>query len=76
MRSMLSTPSVSGFWPLTSVQSADTEAKPPILRVPLADTLPMELDFFSGISHSVAEDCGEDHLDVFEEGIVMEVIEI
>ena len=59
-----------------TVQSADTEAKPPILRVLLADTLPAALDFLSGISHAPAEDGGEDHLEVLEEGVVTEVVEV
>ena len=33
-------------------------------------------DFLIGISHSAAEDCGEDHLDVFWEGIVVKIVEV
>ena len=34
------------------------------------------LDFLIGISHSAPKNGGEDHLDVFDEGVVVEVVEV
>ena len=34
------------------------------------------LDFLIGISHSAPKNGGEDHLDVFWEGVVVEVVEV
>ena len=61
---------------LYTAQCADTEAKPQILRVQLANTLPTASDFLTGISNSATEDGGEDHLDVFWEGIVVDIVEV
>ena len=38
--------------------------------------LAVKLDYFVGIVDAAAKDCGEDHLDIFGEGVMMEIVEV